>query len=231
VADSRGHEGESPRKKRQSGGKSSSSKAPLSVDSLAQLDALNEKRGWKGFDEAYLQEVRANEGRMERERWQEEKEAEHERRHVDKREEEREKKREKKRRLKQLVEDRQREIEISKAMQRQALAREHEAEVADDEPTTSEENKSQEMDDYWAMRTRHEQEKDQQPVVRSSADGRLRKKRPRLASGSLLEEGVNEKRRKRRDKRLMDGSGRGRTAYTTDSEWRRKRNKRLCKCD
>src|SRR2546429_268669 len=59
-------QGESPRKKRQSTSKSNSSKAPLSVDSLAQLNALNEKRGWKGFDEAYLQEVRAKEDRMER---------------------------------------------------------------------------------------------------------------------------------------------------------------------
>jgi len=86
--------------------------------------------------------------------------------------------------------------------------RQHEVEsVMEDEHTNSEENKSQEMDNYSAMGTRQEQEMEQQQVVSSNADGRLHKKRPPLATGPLLEKGENEKRRER------------------------KRNKRICRCD
>jgi len=185
---------------------------------------------------------------MERERRQEDKEAEQERRDDDKRGEERKNKRERKRELKQLAlerqreardrqreaQDRQRETEVTQEQQRYTWQREHEVDpFAEDEHTTSEENKSQEMDDYWTKRTQHEQKKEHRRVVSNSADGRLHKKRPRLASGAALEEGENEKRRynHRKDKHIMGDSGRAKRAYTTDSESRRKRNKRICKCD
>lgn len=257
------HEDESPRetiprKKRQSASKSGSSNAPLRIESLAQLNALNERRGWKGYDEAYLQEVRAKEGRMERERRQEEKEMERERRRAQRRaereeqqrraemererqfeadkqrarEEERKRRREERRRLRQLeVEDRQQENEIARETKRHMWGREREPEnVMEDEHTDSEENERQEMKSYWAKRTQYEKEKEQRRVASSDTDGRTRIKKRRLVSGPQLEEGESDKRRKNHEnKRLKDGSG-GRSEYT-DSEWRRKRNMRICMCN
>ncbi|KAF2418257.1 glycoside hydrolase [Tothia fuscella] len=118
--------------------------SPLKSGSLAQLDSLNAKQGWKQnhYDGAYLQEVRDKESRLEKERRREEREIERERRRADKdaereerrrmqelqeqreleaerqrlKEEEREKRREEKRRLKRLEKDRQREIEDERAL-------------------------------------------------------------------------------------------------------------------
>lgn len=261
----------SPKKKRQNASKSGSSSVPLSLDTLAQLNAQNQKRGWKGFDEAYLQEVREKEGRMEKERRKEEGELERERRRAEKRadreeqrrlteieqerelaaekqrvrDEEREIRREEKRRQKRLEQERQRQLELERQQDEQNRRREkhvmretqkymwgrqHEVDtVIDDEYSDSEDQKQRGLDSYWANRTRYEQEKEKRRL--DGLDSVPKKKKKRLVSGALLEEGSSpEKRREyREDKRLVDGSGGTRSEYTTDSEWRR-RNKRICGC-
>jgi glucan 1,3-beta-glucosidase len=61
-----------PRKSRNTESGSGSQRNLLSTGGLAQLDALNakkdRKKGWETYDEAYLQEVRAKESRLEKER-------------------------------------------------------------------------------------------------------------------------------------------------------------------
>lgn len=79
---SRDHSASTPRRSRP--GSSSASSKPLSLGSLAQLDAVNAKKGWSSrpgeYDEAYLQEVRDREARLEKERRKEERALERERR-------------------------------------------------------------------------------------------------------------------------------------------------------
>jgi glucan 1,3-beta-glucosidase len=79
---SRDHSSSTPRRSRPES--SSASSKPLSLGSLAQLDAVNAKKGWSsrpgGYDEAYLKEVQEREARLEKERRKEERALERERR-------------------------------------------------------------------------------------------------------------------------------------------------------
>ncbi|RDI85987.1 hypothetical protein Vi05172_g4009 [Venturia inaequalis] len=123
-------------------GSSSASSKPLSLGSLAQLDAVNAKKGWSSrqgeYDEAYLQEVRDREARLEKERRKEERAIERERRRAARAEaeeeerrleeiaqqraeraarqrttdDEREQRREEKRRQKREEKERQRQLEL-----------------------------------------------------------------------------------------------------------------------
>lgn len=100
---SRDDSASTPRRSRP--GSSSASSKPLSLGSLAQLDAVNAKKGWSSrpgeYDEAYLQEVRDREARLEKERRKEERALERERRRVARAEAE-----EEERRLEKLAQQR-----------------------------------------------------------------------------------------------------------------------------
>lgn len=74
-------ESPSPRKTKRKGASSGggSSSTPLSLDALASLDRVNEKKGWKEPDYDYTQRVREQERRLERERMREEEAGERER--------------------------------------------------------------------------------------------------------------------------------------------------------
>jgi len=260
----RNSRGNSPQKKRHGVSKSGSSSTPLSLDSLARLDALNQRSGWKGFDDAYLQEVRNREGRMEKERRREEKEVDRERRRAERRaereeqrrleeieqqreleaerqrarEEEREIRREQKRREREIDQERQRDDQdrrhdkqVMREPQRYVFGRQHEVETPVDEDYSDAEGyKKHEIDEYWAKRTRYEQQREQRRAEGFESDYRSKKKKSRVVSGALLEEGSSpeKQRRHHEDKRLMDGSGGNGTEYTSDTEWRKKRNTRIC---
>ncbi|KIW04369.1 uncharacterized protein PV09_04653 [Verruconis gallopava] len=129
-----------PRHRRESRGGSSSGQQ-LSTGSLAQLNSANAKRGYnpRGYDADYLEEVRAKERKLEKERRREEREAERERRraarHAEREErnrlealqrdrddeaerdrikaEERERRREEKRQLRRAEKERQRQLELA----------------------------------------------------------------------------------------------------------------------
>jgi hypothetical protein len=132
---------DTPRSSRKESKGGSSRKQQLSTGSLAQLNTVNAKQGFKQqeYDVDYLEEVRTKERRLEKERRRGEREAERERRRADKhaereerrrleelqqeedaaaererlREEERERRREEKRKLRREEKEKRRQLELA----------------------------------------------------------------------------------------------------------------------
>ena len=277
----------SPSKQRSSRQSRSTSSKPLSLDTLASLDAQNAKRGWKGYDEAYLKEVRQKESRMEKERRREQrdsqqgprqsskpasqersrrlsdaraardidadrqtaKDEERERRREVKREAKREEKRRLKRAEKQRLRelDREEEVAVKREDDRQRQpekniymtrivterdVREHSRRdsAADRKRSNKRQSRAYDSD----ARPEEEEEEEEEEESRSREETELeetpkREKvvstKTRVISGPLLERGVGDA---HREKKNRGGGDADASDFTTDSEWKKKRNKRLC---
>lgn len=199
---SRDHSASTPRRPRPES--SSASSKPLSLGSLAQLDAVNAKKGWSSrpgeYDEAYLQEVRDREERLEKERRKEERAAERERRRAARAgaeeerrleelaqqraersarqrdtEDEREQRREEKRRHKKEEKERQRQLEIDE--QAATLrTRERDSEGERTRRSRSERNRERQRRAYDdPQETEHEYTSSEEVKDRAHRDERRRK--------------------------------------------------------
>lgn len=180
---SRDHSASTPRRSRP--GSSSASSKPLSLGSLAQLDAVNAKKGWSSrpgeYDEAYLQEVRDREARLEKQRRKEERAIERERRRAARAEaeeeerrleeiaqqraeraarqrtkdDEREQRREEKRRQKREEKERQRQLELearNATLRSREREREHEHEGERTQRSRSERERERRRREYGTAR-------------------------------------------------------------------------------
>jgi glucan 1,3-beta-glucosidase len=245
----------SPRKSRRSESASASSGKPLRSGSLAQLDALNQKKRGKGYDEAYLEEVRDKEQRMEKERRKAERQAvqeeraqereleaarrrraleEEELREADldkRREEERARRREEKSRLKLLEKERQEQNRLAalRAERARSKPKKKEKPAEEYEYTDSE-------DDGDAIRLREERRSGQKKYSRIVKPDEKRRRRDhserqakrnkhRLVSGPYVEDGRAEKVYRHEKPGGMISKA---MAYVTNPQ---KKKRLICKCN
>ncbi|KAF2398769.1 glycoside hydrolase [Trichodelitschia bisporula] len=197
----RGYASETPRDSRRTSrrastadtGSGSRSSKPLSMDQLARLDLANAReRGRRTYDQAYLQEVRAKEARLERERREER---------------EREARREKAEKARER-EERKRARREREEMERRGGGYEGSEEEGVD------------YEERWKRRTEMEMRKEKER--RLAAEETPKKKKRRLVSGPYLEDGGSDEVYAYRKEKLSEPSD-----YTSDSEWKKKRNKRI----
>lgn len=171
---SRDHSASTPRRSRPES--SSASSKPLSLGSLAQLDAVNAKKGWSSrpgeYDEAYLQEVREREARLEKERRKEERAIERERRRAARAEAE-----EEERRLEELAQQRaERAARQQTTDDERGQRREEKRRQKREEKERQKELELQEQDESLQTRER-ELELDGGRVQRSKAEKKWERRR------------------------------------------------------
>jgi hypothetical protein len=167
-------------------------------------------------------------------------------------EEERERRREEKKRLKRLERDQQRKAEVEREDE---LTREQELELERErakqirkererekarrqqeeqhdhghEYTSSEDTKERAHKDEWKRRTKYREVGQDSPNVRNQETTRSHRKSRRVVSGPYLEDGGSDEVYEYREEKLKQGDSTGTSDFTSDSEWKSKRNKRICR--
>ncbi|ORX93580.1 glycoside hydrolase superfamily [Clohesyomyces aquaticus] len=200
------------------------SAAPLSLDALAKLDKVNQKkagRGGQDYDEEYLKEVRRKEERLEKDRVKAERE-----------EKKRDRERVKKMAGDAEAENRRRAYESDILVEEEARARkERRREERDGEKGKK---RSQTDDEREERRRRHEAKytpseiKLKKEKRREEKRHRTEQKKRRLVSGPLLEEGGNDE--EYEYQYMMEkrgGPGSAPTEYSEEELARRKKIKRI----
>jgi glucan 1,3-beta-glucosidase len=189
---------------------------------------------------------------------EEQREAEAERQRL--KEEEREQRREEKRRLKRLEKERQRELEEwedveltrdqERALERDKLKqakgekererrrREQEEQHTDYEHVSAGGTRIKIHTEDRRRRSKYEEIKtEESPKVKihkknpSTGKPISRRKKTRVISGPYLEDGRSDEVYEYRKGKIRDGDSTGTSEVTTDSVWKRKRNKRICMND
>ncbi|OCK84614.1 glycoside hydrolase family 5 protein [Lepidopterella palustris CBS 459.81] len=202
---------ESPnrRKAKASDRTSGGSSNPLSLDSLAKLDQLNQKKGWKGYDydSEYVKEVRRKEERLEKERV---------------REEEREK-----RRMREEEREKRRAYESDYAREEQRRVKKERAVGEKNRRHTDDEREDRRRYEERYTESERKERRERRKAEAAQREAASDKKMRRVISGPLLEEGGNKEVHEYiAEKR--GGAGSGSSDGYTDEEWARRKRKRIC---
>jgi glucan 1,3-beta-glucosidase len=212
----------SPSSRRQIESTSGSGGNPLSLGGLAQLDALNakkdRKKGWETYDEAYLQEIRAKEARLEKERKKAERgerrtDGEDEKERDTRREIERQRRKEKRKKMRQkererenLGDDTQREEKIFRKERRRSKTQQEEVAV-EEESSYEEVRNNVRLHEDW-KRKQQKYERIVEPKRNVEKRERLSKsKKQRVISGPYVEDGRAEKAYRYEKKSKFSASG------------------------